>query len=91
MIFQCVKSLSNDKKKQILTNALIKQFGTCLIPLEGLSLELFSDSCVATAVGYTNALTSESFTALTFYDSARAPKFVLVNDLAEYLLELVSP
>ncbi|WP_419226836.1 pyocin activator PrtN family protein [Alteromonas sp. OM2203] len=86
MKFQYVKSLSNDKKKQILINALIKEFGTCLIPLEALSLELFSDSCIGSAVGYTKALTNESFMAFTFYDSARAPKFVMVNDLAEYLM-----
>lgn len=81
---------SNDKKREILTNALIRQFGTCLIPLEVLSLEPFSDSSVASAIGYTKALTNESFTAITFYDSARAPKFVIVNDLAEYLLKRVS-
>ncbi|MBO7923967.1 pyocin activator PrtN family protein [Alteromonas sp. K632G] len=77
---------SNDKKREILTNALIRQFGTCLIPLEALSLELFSDSCVVSAIGYTKALTNESFKAFTFYDSASAPKFVLANDLSKYLL-----
>lgn len=81
---------SNDKKREILTNALIRQFGTCLIPLEALSLELFSDSCVASAIVYTKALTNESFTAFSFHNSARAPKFVLANDLAEYLLKPVS-
>ena len=83
---QCAKSFSNDQKRQILTNALITQFGTCLIPFETLSVELFSDSCVASAISYAKALTYESFTVFTFHDSARAPKFVLVNDLAEYLL-----
>ncbi|WP_438823486.1 pyocin activator PrtN family protein [Alteromonas sp. S167] len=77
---------SNDKQREILTNALIRQFGTCLIPLEALSLEFFSDSCVASAIGYTKALTNESFTAFSFYDSTRAPKFVLANDLSKYLL-----
>ncbi|CAI3966896.1 pyocin activator PrtN family protein [Alteromonas macleodii] len=83
---QHAKSFSNAQKRQILTNALITQFETCLIPIETLSVELFSDSCAASAISYTKALTNESFRAFTFHDSARAPEFVLVNDLAEYLL-----
>ena len=83
---QFVKSFSSNKKKQILTNALINQFGTSLIPIETVSTELFSDSCIASAISYTEAITIEYFNTLTFHDSARAPNFVLVNDLAEYLL-----
>ena len=86
-----VELFSNDKKREILTNTLIRQFGTCLIPIEALSLEFFSDSCVASAVDHTKTITSESFTAFTFHNSARAPRFVLVNDLAEYLLRYDSP
>ena len=80
------KSTSLDRKRQVLVNALITQFGTSLIPYEVLSLEFFEGSGVKSALDYTNTLTGGSLRQIKFQTSIKAPKFILVNDLADYLL-----